>query len=430
MSDKLQSEVEGKAIGAILYDAKNLDECLLAGVRPEEFVTFPFPAAYGAAVRLSEANEPLTVLNLVGRMALNGQASSVMQTLSELADKAGPYWLIKDLIRELRRASTARRVIAAGQLLSMTVQNSGHWTEREILEFAEKQLIGLRVEGPGVHIYSAEEMISDVMEQLDSYSQGVLPGLRTGLCKLDELTGGVKAGQLWIIAARPSMGKSSLVSQIADHNAVDHNIPVGVFSMEMGHIEWGHNMIHARARIDNRKAQKQTLDAIDHVTIGTSAGQIRKSPIEVCTQGELSINELRSIARQMKRRLGIKLFAVDYLQLASSRTKHGEGREREIAQVSNGLKAMAKELDAGVIVACQLNRQGEEPGKPRMSWIRESGQIEADADFIGVIYQPKVDDYRNLNLYILKQRSGTRFVDIPLYFHKEWTRFEQQPPTA
>lgn len=424
MSTELNNTIEGKAIGCILYNQRNLDECLMAGLVPEDFASFPCQGAYRAAMQLSDENEPITVLNLVSKMALNGQASGVLVTLSQLADQAGDYWVIKDIIRELRRTSLRRRVVAAAELIALTVKSSEHWTEAEILEWTEKQLSNLRPVAPADKIITAHKMVTDVMDQLESFHQGVVPGMKTGLKYLDFYTGGIKAGQAWIIAARPSMGKSSMLSQIVDHCCVEDGIPTGIFSMEMSHVEWGHNMLHAKAMVDNRLAQDRKLHDSDYFLLGNNAMKIAKAPMEICTQGELSIHQLRGIARQMKRRFGAKLFAVDYLQLASSKTKHGEGREREIAQVSNGLKAMAKELDAGVVVACQLNRMGDESGKPRMSWLRESGQIEADADFIGVIYQPDQKDFRNLSIYILKQRSGPRFIDIPVHFRKEYTKFE------
>lgn len=425
MSDKLQTEMESKAIGAILYDARNLDECLIAGVQSEDFTCFPFPGAYQAAVNLCEANDTVSVINIVGRMALNGNAKAILVQLSQLADEAGPHWSIKDIIREIRRTATQRRVIASARLIADQVKDASHWTETEILDFTEKQLLNLRGQTNPQKVITAEQMMEQVQEQIDSFGRGVTPGITTGLERLDSITGGIKYGQLWIIAARPSMGKSSLLSQIVEHTSVDKAIPVGIFSMEMSHLEWGHNMLHSKARINNRRAQEQKLETAEYALLAMSASAIGKAPFEICTQAELSIHQLRSIARQMKRRMGAKLFAVDYLQLASSKTKYGEGREREIAQVSNGLKAMAKELDAGVIVACQLNRMAEEGGKPKMSWLRESGQIEADGDFIGVIYQPEPKDHRNLSLYILKQRTGPRFIDIPIHFKKEWTRFEQ-----
>jgi replicative DNA helicase len=265
----------------------------------------------------------------------------------------------------------------------------------------------------------------------------MLTGVGTGLADLDKMSSGFHPGEMIVIAARPSMGKSSLAMNIAEHVAVDQGLPVGVFSLEMTAESIVLRMLCSRSRVNLRSVRDGFLAERDFPKLTGAAGKLARAPLVIDDSSGLSILQLRAKARRMSQQHGIKLFVVDYLQLLHSTARRAENRQQEIADISNGLKSLAKELSVPVIVLSQLNRELEKDKnrKPRMSDLRESGSIEQDADLVGLLYKPSSDDDDGgsaggdeldavpVNLLIAKQRNGPTG-DVNLTFLKSYTRFE------
>jgi replicative DNA helicase len=207
------------------------------------------------------------------------------------------------------------------------------------------------------------------------------------------MTGGMKGGEMIIIAARPSMGKTSLAMNIIEHVAVNLNKPCAVFSLEMTADSLVQRLICARARINMRDLQNgRFMNQGDFQQMTRAASQLAESNIVIDDTPALSILDLRSKARRFKKLYGIELIAIDYLQLCRSTSKRAaDNRQQEIAEISSGIKALAKELNIPVIVLAQLNRGPETrgSGKPKLSDLRESGSIEQDADVVGLLYRPE-----------------------------------------
>jgi replicative DNA helicase len=275
----------------------------------------------------------------------------------------------------------------------------------------------------------------DDLEKLAA-NPNAINGLPTGLKKLDEMTGGMHAGEMIIIAARPSMGKTSLAMNVIEHVAVDQKKACAVFSLEMTADSLVQRLICARARINMRSLMSgQFLNKGDFQQMTRAASQLAGSNIIIDDTPALSILDLRSKARRFKKLYGIELIAVDYLQLCRSTSKRAaDNRQQEIAEISSGLKALAKELSIPVIVLAQLNRGPETrgSGKPKLSDLRESGSIEQDADVVGLLYRPeyyaedeeeKQEVGGQAELIIAKQRNGPTGA-VPLTFLKEFMRFE------
>jgi replicative DNA helicase len=246
----------------------------------------------------------------------------------------------------------------------------------------------------------------------------MLTGIGTGFTDLDKMTSGLHAGEMIVIAARPSMGKTSLAMNIAEHVAIDQRLPVGVFSLEMTAESLVLRMLCSRSRVNLRSIREGFLAEQDFPKL----------------TGGLSILQLRAKARRMVQQYGIKLFVVDYLQLLHSTARRAENRQQEIADISNGIKALAKELSVPIMVLSQLNRELERDRsrKPRLSDLRESGAIEQDADVVGLLYKPNAGDDEDsgieqeaapINLLIAKQRNGPTG-DVNLTFLRTYTRFE------
>src|SRR5437762_4218464 len=244
----------------------------------------------------------------------------------------------------------------------------------------------------------------------------MLTGVGTGFVDLDKMTSGFHEGEMIVIAARPSMGKTSLAMNIAEHVAIDQRLPVGVFSLEMTADSLVLRMLCSRSRVNLRNVRDGFLVERDFPIMTGNAGKLANAPLFIDDSSGLSILQLRAKARRMAQQYGIKLFVVDYLQLLHSTARRADNRQQEIADISNGIKSLAKELKVPVVVLSQLNREVEkEKGRPpRLSDLRESGAIEQDADLVGLLYRPakEEDDSAErveaepINLLIAKQRNG------------------------
>lgn len=302
--------------------------------------------------------------------------------------------------------------------------------ERDILRISES-----RVQSQTSTI---KDLVKKAINQIEDFHQrqGMLTGVATGFADLDKMTTGLHPGEMIVIAARPSMGKTSLAMNIAEHVTIEQRLPVGVFSLEMTAESLVLRMLCSRSRVNLRNVREGFLAERDFPKLTGAAGKLANAPLFIDDSSGLSILQLRAKARRMAQQHGIKLFVIDYLQLLHSTARRAENRQQEIADISNGLKSLAKELEVPVIVLSQLNREleKEKNRKPRMSDLRESGAIEQDADLIGLLYKPSAGDDDEggapdeadgvpVNLLIAKQRNGPTG-DVNLTFLKSFTRFE------
>ncbi len=302
--------------------------------------------------------------------------------------------------------------------------------ERDILRISET-----RVEGKTDKI---KDLVKKAISTIEDYHQrqGTLTGVGTGFADLDKMTSGLHGGEMIVVAARPSMGKTSLAMNIAEAVAIDQKLPVGVFSLEMTSESLVLRMLCSRSRVNLRNVREGFLAERDFPKLTGAAGKLANAPLFIDDSSGLSILQLRAKARRMAQQYGIKLFVIDYLQLLHSTARRAENRQQEIADISNGIKSLAKELDVPVIVLSQLNRELEKDKdrKPRLSDLRESGAIEQDADVVCLLYKPSRDDDDGgggaeeqdavpVNLLIAKQRNGPTG-DVRLTFMKSYTRFE------
>lgn len=293
--------------------------------------------------------------------------------------------------------------------------------------------------------------ITDLVKQRLSFYEecesrgGGMVGISTGYPDLDRLTDGFKPGEMIVLAARPSVGKTSLAMNIAEHVAIEQKLPVGVFSLEMSREALTGRMISSQARVNERSLTRAASTEQDKKRIFVSAMKVGKSPIHIDDSSGLTIMQLKARARRMWQKYKIRLLVIDYVQLLHP-SKKKSNRQEEVAEISGGIKALGSELRIPVIAVCQLNREVEKDKerKPRTSDLRESGSLEQDADIIGLLYaaDPAVaatnPETLLVNLLIAKSRNGPCGV-VPLLFNKSFTRFEsvsrfdsviQQPPKS
>ena len=305
--------------------------------------------------------------------------------------------------------------------------------ERDVLRISESRVQGT---SPGI-----KQLVHQAIGTIENYfgRSGTLTGLSTGFADLDRKTDGLHGSEMVVIAGRPSMGKTSLAMNIAEHVAIECKLPVGVFSLEMSAESLVVRLMCSLARVNLQNVRAGFGNETDFPKLTSAAGKLANAPLFIDDSAGLSILQLRARARRMWQQHGIKLFVIDYLQLLHSTARRAqENRQQEISDISSGIKALAKELKVPMLVLSQLNREPEKRergAEPKLSDLRESGAIEQDADLVGLLYKPgKENDDEStspsdeqeavpINLLIAKQRNGPTG-DIKLTFLKYYTRFE------
>jgi replicative DNA helicase len=289
---------------------------------------------------------------------------------------------------------------------------------------------------------SMKEQVMSTLESIEKLfeNKGAITGVSTGFRDFDKLTSGLHSSEMIVIAARPSMGKTALAMNIAEHAAIQLKLPVAIFSLEMSAQQLVQRMLCSRARVNLAKTRDGFLSEADFPKLTNAASKLAEAKIFIDDSAGLSILELRAKARRLKAQQDVQLIVVDYLQLLRSTSRRAQdNRQLEISEISAGLKGLAKELKIPIIVAAQLNRNpeirtGSGKGVPRLADLRESGSIEQDADLVGLLvreeYYADSDEERaemegKAELIIAKQRNGP-IGQVKLTFLKDFTRFQDR----
>lgn len=436
-------EAEQGALGCILISPNDcLGECVekLKDDGKEAFYDLRHQTIYEALSELFNARKPIDLITVqqhlkdkqlleqIGGIAYLSQLQDAVPSAANLS-----YYL--EIVREkflLRKMiQTCSGVVGRIYDFEGEVDALLDEVEKEVLRVNES-----RVQG---NVQNVKELVNHAIGTIEHFfnRKGELSGLATGLPDFDKMTDGLHGGEMIVIAARPSMGKTSLAMNIAEHIALELKQPVGVFSLEMSAESLVLRMMCSLARVNLRSIRDGFMSEADFPKLTSAAGKLSGAQLYIDATAGLSILQLRARARRLAQQHGIKLFVVDYLQLLHSTTRRSqENRQQEIAEISSGIKALAKELNVPVIVLSQLNRELEKDKsrKPRLSDLRESGSIEQDADLVGLLYKPSAGDDEEgavedndagtpVNLLIAKQRNGPTG-DVHLTFLKPYTRFE------
>src|SRR5438046_3565143 len=264
-----------------------------------------------------------------------------------------------------------------------------------LLDEVEQKIFAVGEDRFKGQMLSMKEQVMSTLESIEKLfeNKGAITGVSTGFRDLDKLTSGLHSSEMIVIAARPSMGKTALAMNIAEHAAIEVKLPVAIFSLEMSAQQLVQRMLCSRARVNLAKTRDGFLAEADFPKLTHAASKLAEAKIFIDDSAGLSILELRAKARRLKAQQDVQLIIVDYLQLLRSTTRRAQdNRQLEISEISAGLKALAKELNIPVIVVAQLNRQPEarSGGKPRLSDLRESGSIEQDADLVGLLVRPEL----------------------------------------
>jgi len=334
--------------------------------------------------------------------------------------------IVKDkmLLREI--------IGAASEILELGYDQSGEPSEK--LDLAERKIFAVTDKKISGNAIALKDLLSRSFELIEKRQGSHVTGLATGYYELDEWTCGLQDGEMIIVAGRPSMGKTSLALNIAEHIGLVEKLPVAVFSLEMGRQQLAERFLCSISEIDSQKVRKGLLSEEHYEKLKTACGELYEAPIYVDDTSTLTPLELRAKSRRLKSLYDIRCIIVDYLQLMHLGTGRVESRQQEITSISRYIKALARELNVPVVVLSQLNRapEGREGHRPRMSDLRESGSIEQDADVVILLHR---EDYyhhhgeegyeRNnkADLIIAKQRNGPT-ASVELIFREKFTRFE------
>ncbi len=433
-------EAEQGVLGCILISPNDcVGECVEKFKEGAEvFYDLRHRTVFETLVEMYDERQAIDIITLQQRLKNKQRLDEVgglayLNSLPDTVPSAANLSYYLDIVLEkhvLRRLiSTCTEVVGRvygheGQVDSLLDE-----VERDILRISET-----RVEGKTDKI---KDLVKKAINTIEDFHQrqGMLTGVATGFADLDKMTSGLHGGEMIVVAARPSMGKTSLAMNIAEHVAIEERLPVGVFSLEMTSESLVLRMLCSRSRVNLRNVREGFLAERDFPKLTGAAGKLAGAPLFIDDTSGLSILQLRAKARRMYQQYGIKLFVIDYLQLLHSSSRKADNRQQEIADISNGVKSLAKELNVPVIVLSQLNRELEKDKdrKPRLSDLRESGAIEQDADLVCLLYKPSRGDDDEaageeteavpVNLLIAKQRNGPTG-DVHLTFLKQYTRFE------
>ena len=330
-----------------------------------------------------------------------------------------------------------REIIAAtSEILDDAYSSDGDTKEK--LDKAESKIFSVTNKKVTGSASPLKELVVRAYEQIEKRDGGHVTGLPTGYYELDQKTCGLQNGEMIIVAGRPSMGKTSLALNIAEHIGVNEKIPLAIFSLEMGKQQLAERVLCSLSRIESQLVRKGMLETTQLEKLVEACGVLSDAPIYIDDTASMTPLELRAKARRLKSRYDIQAIFVDYLQLMGLGTGRIESRQQEITAISRYIKALARELDIPAVVMSQLNRspEGRDGHRPRMSDLRESGSIEQDADVVMLLHrddyyhrgEPDYEDNNTADLIIAKQRNGPTGT-VKLTFIEKFTRFENASHT-
>jgi replicative DNA helicase len=377
------------------------------------------------AITVSESLESTKELEEVGGLAYIG-------ALAQNTPSAANIRRYAEIVRE---RSIMRKLAETATNIAELAYNPMGREAGQLVDEAESRIFAISEEGARTRqgFVEMQPVLTEVVERIDLLynreNQSDVTGVPSGFSDLDRMTSGFQPGDLVIVAGRPSMGKTALALNMAEHVALEAGLPVGIFSMEMAASQLAMRLLGAIGKLDQHKLRTGRLAEDDWRRLTDAVGRLSEAPIQIDETAALNALELRARARRLHRQYGqLGLIVVDYLQLMSSSSR-GENRATEISEISRSLKALAKELNVPVVALSQLNRSLEQrPNKrPVMSDLRESGAIEQDADLILFIYRDEVynpdsPDKGRAEVIIGKQRNGP-IGSVMLTFQGEYTRF-------
>lgn len=427
-------DAEQSVLGAILLSDRSLYALVIEeGLRPQDFYRERHSLIYQAMLSLYNDSEPVDVLTVAERLRQEGTLQQVggQAAIDELAGAVPAAGHVRRYAQIVRENALLRRLLsAAHQIQSGVIDHLA--PPRELVEQAEKAVLEVARDDRQQDFRNIEEVLHVELDKLHRLStEGTaLTGTPSGFKDLDEVTGGFQPGNLIIIAARPAMGKSALVCNIAENSAVQHQRPVALFSLEMAEAELAQRFVASQARIKGEELRKGRVSEQRWPKILKASQLLAEAPLWIDDSSDVGMLEIRAKARRLHSQCpnGLGLIIVDYLQLLRTDSRY-DSRVTAIGELSRGLKILARELSVPVIALSQLSRAVEQrpDKKPQLSDLRESGNLEQDADLVMFIYRDEYYDKESerpgeADLIIAKHRNGA-VGEVTLTFQKEFPKF-------
>jgi replicative DNA helicase len=422
-------EAEESVLGSMLLSQEAITD-VSEILTPADFYKESHGIIFQTALSLFASGEPVDPVTMAeslraqGNLEKVGDRSYILNLMSSVPTPANARYYAE----AVARLATYRRLIsAAGKVAAVGYRAPEELAEA--LDEAEDVVFNVAQRERRESIKPIKELMESTFEDLEKIAEGTMEtGIRTGFTDLDELTTGLQPSDLIIIAARPSMGKTSLALNIADYVAVEEQVPVAIFSLEMSASEVTKRMLCSRARVNSQKLKASFKDDDIWQRLSDAAGELTSASIFIDDNADIGIMELRSKVRRLKAQHEIGLVIVDYIQLMGS-DRRQENRVQEIASISRGLKIIGRDFDLPVIAVSQLSREPEKHNRePILSDLRESGAIEQDADLIVFIHREEVRDSENdevkgrANVKVAKHRNGP-IGPVRLTFQAQFARF-------
>lgn len=433
-------EAEQSLLGGLMLDHKAWEK-VADIVAAHDFYRKDHRLIFAAIASLAEENSPCDVVTVSEFLDNRGEleSSGGLEYLATLANETPGAANARAYAKILRERATLRALINAGNEISGSAFTTDGRTASEIVDEAERLVFEIAESGSrGRSGFRAlKNILPEAVDRIDllHQSEGDITGIPSGYNEFDKMTAGLQAGELIIIAGRPSMGKTTLALNIAENAAIGSKVSTAIFSMEMPSQQLAFRMISSLGRVDQTHLRTGRFPDEDWSRINTAVQLMSEAPIFIDDTPGLSPMEIRARSRRLQREHGLGLIVVDYLQLMQV-PGNKENRATEISEISRNLKALAKELSVPIIALSQLNRAVEQrtDKRPVMSDLRESGAIEQDADLILFIYREEVynqDTPRKgiADISIAKQRNGP-IGDFPLTFVGRYTKFENWVPDS
>ncbi len=442
-------DAEKTILGAILLDNAAHSEAA-EKIDADDFSLDSHRRIYMRMSELLDAQRSVDIVTLANELARYKEVEAVggVAYLASLTEGLPRRPVIEEYIRIVKDKSLLRKLML---ICSSAIARAADQSEDAIgvLDVTESQLLEVSEKGLTQGLESLDKIVANSFGSIDNlYKQSrEVTGVSTGFIEFDRMTSGLQKGELIIIAARPSMGKTALAINIAQNAALLHGAKVAVFSLEMSKASLLRRMLASQASVDQQKLQKGFLGREDHDKLQNALGQLVESHIFIDDSAGISLAEMRAKARRLKQNAGgLDLVVVDYLQLMTASLPSGgkkgyENRTQEVSAISRGLKAMAKELDVPLVALSQLSRASERRGddkRPMLSDLRESGSIEQDADVVAFIHREayynhnkeelSAEELAKSEIILAKQRNGPTGT-VFMYFNSRYTRFDNQDTT-
>ncbi len=423
-------DAERSVLGAILLDNTAYNQAA-SHLTPDDFFLDSHRRLFTRIMELADRSRPIDLVTLCEDLMRTNELEAVggAAYISSLTDGLPRFANIEHYAKIVKDKALLRRLIQISNTVAARCLEGSEEAE-DVLDAAESMVLSVgeqRVKDGFVHFRDIFRTSFQSIDALHDRGKRVT-GLETGFRAFDDLTRGLQPSDLIIFAARPSMGKTSFALNVAQHAAVRQKVPVGIFSLEMSREALVLRLLCGEARVDSHKLRGGFANRDDWSRMAGALGRLAEAPIFIDDTPGLSITEVRAKARRLQAEHGLGLLIVDYLQLMSGRGRF-DNRTQEISSISRSLKALAKELQVPLVAISQLSRAPEERGgRPRLSDLRESGQIEQDADLVAFIYREEVSKPTEQNrgraeIIIEKQRNGP--IDkVHLAFLSKFTSFE------